>query len=235
MSEVSVGDRYGRALWWIGNSLDRKRRKGDYLNCLGRRDHLTREWRGRMGGDAPRKDQERLSALLEASGSVLKYRRFEDAARSIFDSCKKLIGATAGYVALLSRDGTENELLFLDSGGLPCTVEPTLPMPIRGLRAEAYHSAKTVYDNDFPGSEWVRFLPEGHAELHNVLFAPLTIEGKVAGLLDPANKLEELHLRVRGEGAARREGHAAVLRRPASSRASAGSGTWPRPTTRPRF
>jgi len=141
-----------------------------------------------MGGDAPRKDQERLSALLEASGSVLKYRRFEDAARSIFDSCKKLIGATAGYVALLSSDGTENELLFLDSGGLPCTVDPTLPMPVRGLRAEAYHSAKTIYDNDFPGSDWVRFLPEGHAELHNVLFAPLTIEGKVAGLLGLANK-----------------------------------------------
>jgi len=141
-----------------------------------------------MGGNAPRKGQERLSALLEASGSVLKYRRFEDAARSIFDSCKKLIGATAGYVALLSRDGTENELLFLDSGGLPCTVEPTLPMPIRGLRAEAYHSAKTVYDNDFPGSEWVGFLPEGHAELHNVLFAPLRIEGEVVGLLGLANK-----------------------------------------------
>ena len=141
-----------------------------------------------MGGNAPRKGQERLSALLEASGSVLKYRRFEDAARSIVDSCKKLIGATAGYVALLSRDGTENELLFLDSGGLPCTVEPTLPMPIRGLRAEAYHSAKTVYDNDFPGSEWVGFLPEGHAELHNVLFAPLRIEGEVVGLLGLANK-----------------------------------------------
>ena len=117
-----------------------------------------------MGGDVPREDQERLSALLEASGSVLRYRRFEDAARSIFDSCKKLTGASAGYVALLGRDGTENEVLFLDSGGLPCSVDPSLPMPIRGLRAEAYRTGKTAYDNDFPNSEWLRLLPAGHAE-----------------------------------------------------------------------
>jgi len=132
--------------------------------------------------------QAEASALLQAARSVLEYREFEDAARSIFDACKKLIGATAGYVALLSRDGTENEVLFLDSGGLPCDVDPSLPMPIRGLRAEAYRSGKTAYDNDFPNSEWVRFLPEGHAELHNVLFAPLTIEGNVVGLLGLANK-----------------------------------------------
>jgi GAF domain-containing protein len=136
----------------------------------------------------PREDQDRLSALLQASGSVLRYRRFEDAARSIFDSCKKLTGATAGYVALLSRDGAENEVLFLDSGGLPCTVDASLPMPIRGLRAKAYRSDETVYENDFCHSEWVKFLPEGHAQLHNVLFAPLTIEGKTLGLLGLANK-----------------------------------------------
>jgi PAS domain S-box-containing protein len=60
-----------------------------------------------------------ISALLEGSRTVLECREFEDAARAIFDSCKNLIGATAGYVALLSKDGNRNEILFLDSGGLP--------------------------------------------------------------------------------------------------------------------
>ncbi|MBI5966729.1 MAG: MEDS domain-containing protein [Deltaproteobacteria bacterium] len=78
--------------------------------------------------------QAEISALLESSRAVLEYREFKDAARFIFDSCKNLIGATAGYIALLSKDGKENEVLFLDSGGLPCAVDPSLPMPIRGTQ-----------------------------------------------------------------------------------------------------
>ncbi len=141
--------------------------------------------------DALQESQQRqaeVSALLESSRAVLKYREFKDSARSIFDSCKNLIGATAGYVALLSKDGAENEVLFLDSGGIPCTVDPTLPMPIRGLRAEAYRTGKAVYRNNFSNSEWVKLMPDGHASLDNVLFAPLLIEGKAVGLLGLGNK-----------------------------------------------
>ena len=129
-----------------------------------------------------------VSALLDASRAVLHHREFKDAARSIFDSCKELVGAKAGYVALLSEDGEENELLFLEAGGLPCTVDPELPMPIRGLRSRAYKTGTTVYDNDFFTSKWMKFMPEGHVRLDNVLFAPLMIEGKALGLLGLANK-----------------------------------------------
>ncbi|MFO8009776.1 MAG: PAS domain S-box protein, partial [Dehalococcoidia bacterium] len=129
-----------------------------------------------------------VTSLLEASKAVLGQDRFADAARIIFDSCKFATGATSGYVALLSNDGNENEVLFLDSGGLPCTVDPSLPMPIRGLRAETYRSGQAVFDNDFHNSEWMRYMPEGHVRLDNVMFAPLTAEGKVVGLLGLANK-----------------------------------------------
>jgi len=129
-----------------------------------------------------------ISALLEGSRAVLEYHEFKDSAQSIFDSCKNLIGATAGYIALLSKDGAENEVLFLDSGGLSCTVDPSLPMPIRGLREEAYRTGKTVFHNDFSKSEYVKFMPKGHADLHNVLFAPLVIKEKVTGLIGLANK-----------------------------------------------
>jgi PAS domain S-box-containing protein len=130
-----------------------------------------------------------IAALLEGSQAILKYHDFESAARSIFDSCKQVIGATSGYIALLSKDGAENEVLFLDSGGLPCSVDPGLPMPIRGLRGEAYNNLKAVYDNDFHQSEWMKFMPEGHVRLENVLFAPMVVEGKAVGLLGIANKL----------------------------------------------
>ena len=129
-----------------------------------------------------------VASLLEGSRAVLQYREFKDSARFIFNSCKDLVGAQAGYVALLSRDGNENELLHLDAGGLACTVDPTLPMPIRGLRDVAYRKCKTVFDNNFSESPFFDFLPDGHVRLDNVLFAPLVINAKAVGLLGLANK-----------------------------------------------
>jgi len=132
--------------------------------------------------------QKETEALLEAARAIMRHQNFRDAAQSIFDICKNFTGATSGYVALLSKDGTENEVLFLDAGRLPCTVDQSLPMPIRGLRGEAYRTVKTVYDNNFSKSEWMRFIPEGHVTLENVVFAPLVIAGKAVGLIGLANK-----------------------------------------------
>jgi PAS domain S-box-containing protein len=130
-----------------------------------------------------------ISALLKASKAVLYHRDFQHVAREIFGACKELIGASAGYVALLSEDEKENEVLFLDSGGLPCTVNRNLPMPIRGLRGVTYNSGKVAYSNDFLHSEWAKLMPEGHVNLKNVLFAPLIIDKKIVGIIGLANKL----------------------------------------------
>ncbi|MCI5142227.1 MAG: GAF domain-containing protein, partial [Candidatus Electrothrix sp. ATG1] len=127
-------------------------------------------------------------SLLTAAHAVLEHRKFEVSARIIFDEACAMTGATAGYVALLSDTGEENEVLFLEAGGLPCTVDPELPMPIRGLRAESYHSGKAVYDNDFMHSQWTDYLPDGHVDMRNVMFAPLNISGKTVGIIGLANK-----------------------------------------------
>ncbi|MGF7185465.1 diguanylate cyclase (GGDEF)-like protein [Desulfitispora alkaliphila] len=127
-------------------------------------------------------------ALIESARTILIQQEFKDAAKEIFSLCKKVTGATSGYVALLSPDGSENEVLFLDSGGLKCTVDENLPMPIRGLRETAYRSHKGVYDNSFADSHWMEFLPEGHMRLDNVMFAPLIIDQQTEGLIGLANK-----------------------------------------------
>lgn len=88
-----------------------------------------------------------IEALTNSAKAVLENRPFKETARAIFDYCKDLIGAKSGYVALLNDKGDENELLFLESGGLSCDVDPDLSMPIRGLRSEAYHSGQSVYNN----------------------------------------------------------------------------------------
>jgi signal transduction histidine kinase len=135
--------------------------------------------------------EKEISALLFATETILKSEKFNVTAKGVFDSCANLIGAKAGYVALLSDDGAENELLFLEDGGMPCTVSLELPMPIRGLRETAYRTGKVVYDNDFMKSEWVKFMPKGHMDLRNVLFSPLNIENKTVGIMGFACKDED--------------------------------------------
>ena len=138
--------------------------------------------------EASRIRQDEVEALLEGAKALLIQGSFETAARGLFDACKAITGATAGYVALLSDDGSENEVLFLDAGGRECTVDPHLPMPIRGLRAESYRASKAVCDNAFHNSKWWGYLPEGHVFMDNVMFAPLIIDEKPVGLIGLANK-----------------------------------------------
>jgi len=135
-----------------------------------------------------RRREQQLQALLDSTQALLKYGRFEDTAREIFNSCKSLLGATSGYVSLLSKDGTRNEVLFVDSGGSVCEVDESLPMPIRGMRAQAFNSCQPVYHNDFMHSRWKKLLPDRHMDMENVLFVPLLVDGKVLGLLGLADK-----------------------------------------------
>jgi PAS domain S-box-containing protein len=135
-----------------------------------------------------RQHETETKALLDAAQAVLECHEFMLAARRIFDACRSATGATAGYVALLSADGRNNDVLFLEAGNEECRVDPALPMPIRGLRAEAYRSKKAAYHNDFMHSEWRRFMPAGHMSLRNVLFAPLVIDGVTVGVMGLANK-----------------------------------------------
>jgi PAS domain S-box-containing protein len=108
--------------------------------------------------------------------------------KAIFKACTELIGAPAGYVALLTPDKKENQIVFLNPGGYICTVDEDIPMPIRGMRGEVVKSKKASYDNNFLATDWLQFLPNGHVDLENVLFVPLMIDNEVKGLMGMANK-----------------------------------------------
>lgn len=135
-----------------------------------------------------RQREKETRGLLDAFRSILECETFEEASRQVFEACCNATGAQAGYVALMNDAGTENEVLFLETGGETCNVDPQLPMPIRGLRSEAYSKAAVVYENDFGRSEWVQFMPAGHVEMRNVMFVPLTISSRVVGVIGLANK-----------------------------------------------
>ncbi len=52
------------------------------------------------------------TALLKSARAILNNQDFETSAREIFNYCKNVTRATSGYVALLTPDGAENEVLF---------------------------------------------------------------------------------------------------------------------------
>ncbi len=135
-----------------------------------------------------RRNARKTRLLLAASQAVLESHTFQEAARRIFDIACEATGAVSGYVAMMSEDGQENEVLFLESGGLPCEVDPNLPMPIRGLRAQAYVKVEAIYENDFMESEWVQFMPPGHVTMRNVMFAPIILGKRAVGVMGLANK-----------------------------------------------
>jgi GAF domain-containing protein len=133
-------------------------------------------------------EEKKLTAIMGGARAILEKESFPESARAIFDYCCAATEAKSGYVALLNATGEENEVLFLEAGGMPCSVDPNLPMPIRGLRETAYRTHKVVYENDFFHSEWTKFLPKGHVAMHNVMFAPLNLAGETVGILGLANK-----------------------------------------------
>ncbi|MBN1182001.1 MAG: PAS domain S-box protein [Bacteroidales bacterium] len=132
--------------------------------------------------------EKELGALLNAAKAIPQSSDFSEVAEEIFRECKTMIGAKAGYVAILSPDGKENQVVYLDKGDYDCSVDPSIPMPIRGLRAEAYKADDVIYNNDFSASEWVSLLPDGHVGMENVMFIPLKFGKDTVGLIGLANK-----------------------------------------------
>ncbi len=129
---------------------------------------------------------EKESTFLECAHAVLKGEKFEVIARKIFDSAKRLMDTPVGVVVLLPKDGAENKVLFFGETGSNYTVRSNLS--VQGLLDTAYRIQKVTYTNDFPNSSWVKFMPNDHVYLENVLFAPLTVDGNTVGLLGFANK-----------------------------------------------
>ena len=127
-------------------------------------------------------------ALTECVDLMLRQPAFVYIARYIFDRCKGILGARAGFVALIHHSGKYLEVLHLDKGGLPSTVDYDSPLPIRGFRKEVIQKKIPLFCNDFKKSKWWRLLPKGHVHLENVLFAPIVIGQVPVGLLGFANK-----------------------------------------------
>lgn len=132
--------------------------------------------------------REEITALLESTRSILEHKGFKRAAREVFELCRKLIGARAGYVALVGEDGRQSIVLSVLPEQFEDRVGKLPHMPISRLSSKAFSSGRAVYENAFMESKWAKELPEGHQPINNILFAPLVVEGKALGVIVLVNK-----------------------------------------------
>lgn len=136
----------------------------------------------------PAHDDSADDSLARDASSAGRTDEFALAARSIFDTCKRTIGATAGFIALRGAGDASNDLLLFDGGSASSEVDPMLSMAVRGLRGRAYDLTEPLIENDFSRSAWSGAMPAGHLTIHNLLLAPLLVGGKPAGILGFTDK-----------------------------------------------
>lgn len=138
-------------------------------------------------GESKRREQQ-ITALFESSKAVLKYRDFDESARTIIEQCKSATAAACGYISLRHKNGGWNNIVVPDSDGRTCHFNADLPDALRETREIAAGSGKAAYWNGVKSSEYSDSQPREHADIDNVLFAPLRIGDQVVGLLGIANK-----------------------------------------------
>lgn len=135
-----------------------------------------------------RRRQVEIKALLECNKSILRHQSFEETLRSIFTSCRNLIGVDTGYISFLSEDQNEEQEVYLDAGhGL---VAPPGPSRLSGnkLQRVVIESGEALFENDYANSEWAGNLPSEHVKINNILFSPLKINEKSIGIVCLINK-----------------------------------------------
>ncbi len=131
--------------------------------------------------------REEITALLESTRLVLEHKEFRKAAREIFDLCWKLVGAEAGFVAVLEEGG--GGLILVEPEELRERFEEAVSMPISRIGTPAFKSGKAFYENDFRTSELADMITsEQHLAIESILIAPLLVEGEPAGMMGLANK-----------------------------------------------
>lgn len=131
--------------------------------------------------------REEITALLESTRYVLEHKDFRDAARAVYELCKRLLGAGAGFVLLFGDEGGRAGVLLEDPGDFRGEIDAValaaMPVPTRAL-----DSRRALFDNDFRASVAAAALPDGHLPVDNILCAPLVIDEELAGLMAFANK-----------------------------------------------
>lgn len=136
------------------------------------------------------KQQVEISGLLSSARVVLEHQNFDTAAAIIFATCKDLIDARGGYIALLADDQTELQIIF-EHAPDHCEFDTFNNLPfIKELTQQAYLAGQPVFHNFLDKSRLGGQLPAG-SQPQNILLTPLIVKGIAVGVLALVNKSKD--------------------------------------------
>jgi diguanylate cyclase (GGDEF)-like protein/PAS domain S-box-containing protein len=135
-----------------------------------------------------RRRGEEVSSLLDSSRAILEYQEFDQAIRSILDSCRRLLGAQLACVVVFDDKGRQKEVLCLHPETHEITRSRSLPDGVIVLAAASGLAGEVQYWNELSPDQWAVELKGDEVGLENILFAPLVIKGKTVGLLGLGNR-----------------------------------------------
>src|SRR5512143_253326 len=104
----------------------------------------------RREGRRTREELDVVSALLKGAQAILRSPDFKETAREIFASCMGHVGADAGCLTLLGRDGREDEVIHMEPGGVVCPADKARKLPSGGLGEKVCLTGRSAYDNSGP-------------------------------------------------------------------------------------
>lgn len=131
-----------------------------------------------------------IASVTETARAILRESDFGRAARLVLEACKEVVGATAGYIGLLSTDDHVLDVLCYDEDSYACRLSGSatgdLQIPVCETHQEAYRQGRAVYSNDVRRAAW-RDPSSEMVGIEQVLCVPLIYEGNVVGFMELAN------------------------------------------------
>ncbi len=138
-------------------------------------------------GEARRRAEE-VAALLTAARAALDHPAFAVSAKRIFGSCRELVGAAGGYVALWGPPDPRLALVCHAPEDPDEPPELSLILAPDGALAEALKERRTVAYGSASVERWNGPLPPSLSATEGALFVPLVVAGQVVGVLNLTGK-----------------------------------------------
>ncbi len=129
--------------------------------------------------------REEISALLESSRYILEQKDFEEAAKTVFEICKRLLKASSGFVSLKGEE--KISMVFSSAGDGRAVGDPSFMDLVGVLFEKVCETGKTILINNISSNEYAieKRLP---LRATNLILSRLTENGNVVGALCLADK-----------------------------------------------
>jgi PAS domain S-box-containing protein len=127
-------------------------------------------------------------SMLESARALLEKADFAEAAKSILENARRLVGSETGFLSVLDEDGAKQRVLCCDSDSSEGSLQATVDIPLTGLESLACKERRTVYKNDAALGAWSVLVSEGLQNPRNILISPLIVRNRPVGFLCLANK-----------------------------------------------